>query len=202
MNIDDIINESSLSRIMEMWKLHATGTITAFRGSFDCGDGEKITMSANKGRNSVLKSSLLGSGFGVTKVKGSWIENGSKEVGEESFFVVDLKDSGMLKKILRQLGEKFEQDAITYADKESEYSAIGTNRCPNSWPGYGKSEVLGKPIFGRTGINGFSRVNGRAFVFEGAGEIITKLDYFPSEIRSISNIDKLYPDIDSIKTIK
>lgn len=162
-------NESSLSRVRKVWTEHDTGTITAFRDIEDCGDGDTIPKTEKKSRNRDLKSILLGMGYGVTKVKGSWAENGVEQ-NEASFFVVDINDKGSLKKDLIKLGTKYEQDAITYADAGSDYYAIGTNTCPDSWPGFGtigKSEKLGVPKFGKTGINGYSKVNNRAFVFEG-----------------------------------
>jgi hypothetical protein len=198
------LKESSLSRIQQYWAEYDTGTITSFRGFEDCGNGKKIDLNTNKNRNSVLKSLLLSKGYGVTRVKGSWLENGEKEVGEESFFVVDLKHSGNLKKDLVDFGGRFDQDAITYAPKGGDYSAISTNKCPESWPGFGsigKEQKLGSPVFGKTGINGFSRVGGRAFVFE-SFDLLTKLDHFPTHIRSITHIEEGYPDVESIRSIR
>ena len=203
MKFHNYLNESSLSRVQKAYFEHATGTITAFRDAHDCGEGDKIAMKENKIRNSILHSKLLKRGYGVTKVKGSWLENGSVEVGEMSWFVVDLKDSGQLKKDLIILGEQFEQDAITFSEKNGEYYAISSNTCKKAWPGFGKigiEQKLGKPKFGKTGVDGFSRVNGRAFVFEN-NEIITKMDYYPTEIRSIVHIDFGYPDKQSIINI-
>ena len=189
----EFLSESSLSRVQRQWSEHDTGTITAFRNAKDCGEGDKYNTKSNKARNSVLKSKLLKRGYGVTKVKGSWMENGDIEVGEESFFVTDLKDTGKLKKDLIALGAEFDQDAITYADKGDDYYAISTNECPQAWPGFGKlkkSAKLGKPTFGKTGVDGFSRVGGRAFVFK-ENYIDTKLDHNPTEIRSIQHIDEV-----------
>lgn len=198
------LSESSLNRVREAWKEHDTGTITGFRGFHDCGNGPRITKNENKGRNSVLRSMILAKGYGLTKVKGSWLENGTDEVGEASYFVVDLKDTGNLKKDLISFGKKFDQDAITFAEANGDYYAISTNTCPDSWPGFGvigKEERLGMPKFGKTGINGFSRVNKRAFVFERFNQWITKLSFYPTEIRSINTIHKRYPDKQSILNI-
>jgi hypothetical protein len=105
---------------------------------------------------------------------------------------------------LKELGEKFDQDAITYADANGDYIAISTNECPQAWPGFGRLGVesaLGKPKFGKTGVNGFSRVGGRAFVFE-SNDLKTKFNCYPTEIRSIMKIDEGYPDRDSIRNIR
>ena len=198
-----LLSERGLSRVYDSWKNHATGTITAFRGAHDCGNGDVLTKKENKGRNGVLRSMILAKGHGITKVKGSWIENGDTEVGEASYYVVDLKDSGNLKKDLIKIAAKFEQDAITYADAGGDYYAISTNKCPESWPGngtVGKEEKLGSPKFGKTGIEGFSRVNGRAFVFE-TFQLETKISHYPTEIRSITKIAERYPDKESIINI-
>ncbi len=200
MKFNKYINESSLSRVQKSWYQHDTGTITAFRNAHDCNDGNIITKKENKDRNGILKSKLLKLGYGITSVKGSWLENNEIEKGEMSFFVVDIKNSNNLKRDLITLGEQFEQDAITYAMKGDDYYAISTNKCKKAWPGFGiigKESKLGIPKFGKTGVNGFSRVGGRAFVFENT-TITTKLDFHPTEIRSIMHIDDGYPDKQSI----
>ena len=189
--ITKILSESTLNRIRSAWIEHDTGTITAFRDMTECGDGVKYTKKQNIGKNSILRSKLLKRGYGITKIKGSWIENGGKEVSEASYYVVDIKDSGKLLKDLIELGKDFEQDAITYAEKESDYYAVSTNMCENSWPGFGRvgvKEKLGKPKFGKTGISGFSRVNNRAFVFE-SYNLISRTDFGPISLRSIEHID-------------
>lgn len=200
MKLKVYLKESSLSRVQKAWGEHATGTITAFRGRHDCGDGDVIIKKENEARNSILKSKLLKRGYGITKIKGSWLENNEVERGEVSFFVVDVKDSGDLQKDLIDLGEQFEQDAITFAEKGDDYYAISSNTCIKAWPGFGKigeKTKLGKPVFGKTGISGFSRINGRAFVFESI-DYETKMCYHPTEIRSIMHIDNRYPDKRSI----
>lgn len=188
------LNESSLSRVREAWVEHDTGTITAFRDARECNNGEKYTNKQKKDMNAILKSKLLKRGYGVTKVKGSWYESGDKLVNEDSYFVVDLKDGGNLKKDLIALGKEFEQDAITYAKKGEDYYAISTNECVDAWPGFGKvgkEQKLGSPKFGKTGINGFSQVNNRAFVFEDfyVANQQTITSFSPTHIRSIKHID-------------
>lgn len=199
------INESSLSRIWEQAKKFDTGTISAFRSKTNCGedklddDGEILELSTeiskkiNRDNNAKLKKQLLGLGYGVTKIKGTYIENfGSDkavEVDEESFIVVDLKDSGNLKKDLEKLGNMYDQDSITFSKKSGEYYLIGTNKCPNAYPGYKREQKLGKPMFGDKG-EFFSKINGRPFVFkeslDKALDVLT--NYTPTEIRSLKAI--------------
>ena len=183
------LNESSLSRIWKQTKEHDSGTISAFRSAKDCNQGEPYSKKENLQRNAKLKAKLLNLGYGVTKIKGTYIENygsdNEKEVKEDSFIVVDLKDTGKLEKDLRKLGEEFEQDSITFQKKDGDYYLIGTNNCPDGYPGKGKKIKLGKPMYGKSG-EFHSKINGRPFVFESVESNLKKLtDFYPTEIRSI-----------------
>jgi hypothetical protein len=181
------LNESSLSRVWSQTKKHDFGTITAFRSARDCGNGEKYTKEENMKRNTSLLAKLRAKGYGVTKIKGSYIENfgspNAREVGENSFLVVDIKDSGNLKKDLMNLGEEFEQDSIIFGKAGESGVLIGTNMCPDGYPGYHKEVSQGGALFGKTG-QFMSRVKGRPFVFS---ESLEFTEYaapkFPSEFR-------------------
>lgn len=87
------IDESSLNRLYNHIKSKDCAVITAFRkqlinckGNMD--SDEKLNIKTNKGRNISLKSALLSLGYGVTNVKGTYIENylqdNSVEVKEDS----------------------------------------------------------------------------------------------------------------------
>lgn len=186
------VNESSLSRVWRQTQEHDSGTISAYRNARDCGDGVKYTNTEKNQRNTILASKLKAMGYGITKVKGTYIENYGSDneipVKEESFLVVDLKDGGTLKQDLMKLGEMFEQDSITYSKASGEYYLISTNRCPNGYPGFGKIGVevkLGKSMFGKKG-EFYSKVNGRPFIFESIqNRLAILLDHTPTEIRSI-----------------
>ena len=192
MNFKDYLNESSLSRVWKQANEHDTGTLSAFRYAPDCGNGKPYTKSENKSRNAKMKAKLLKYGYGVTKIDSTYIENyGSEnaiEVKEESFLVVDIKDSGNLKRDLMKLGEEFDQDSITYSNPSSKYYLIGTNKCPDSYPGYQKEEKLGTPLFGKDGEL-HSKINGRPFVFEVIlSEMQVLSDLSISEIRSTTKL--------------
>ena len=187
------VKESSLTKVWKHSQVHDVGTITAFRSARYCNDGVDFTKKENEDKNAILKAQLLKLGYGVTAIKGYYIENyktqNEKEVKENSFLVVDLKDTGNLKKDLVRLGEQYEQDSITYQNyKVGKYFIISSNKCPNGYPGSGKIGVereLGKSIFGKKG-EFFSKVNGRPFVFETYVSNLKSLsDYFPTEIRGI-----------------
>ena len=194
MKFEEYINESSLSRIWKHSKNHDSGTISAFRYAKNCGEGDVYTTKQNKDRNAILKAKLLTKGYSVTSIKGSYTENyGSDneiDVNEESFFIVDINDTDELKKDLIKFGEMFEQDSITYANKKGDYYLIGTNKCPNSHPGYKKEVKEGKSIYGEKG-KFFSKIGGRPFVFKNIDSKTNVLkEYSISEIRSIEHLSQ------------
>jgi len=192
------INESSLSRLWKFAKEHDTGTISAFRYAPECGNGKPYTHNENMKRNSQLKAKLLMKGYGVTPIKGTYIENyqtaNAKEVKEDSFFVVDIKNAGHLKKDLIELGKMFEQDSITYSKPNGDYYLISSNECPEAYPGNGVVGVevkLGKSMFGQSG-EFHSKINGRPFVFEEFSNKTLDIlsNHYSSEIRSIKHLSE------------
>ena len=170
MNFKDYINESSLSRLWRHNEEHDCGAMTAFRSARDCGQGDPYTTKENEARNKSLLAKLKSRGYGVTKLKGYYPE-GDRNVKEESFFVVDLKDTGNLLKDLKLFGKEFEQDSILFISMgsikgEDNAFLIGTNHCENNWLRYDQKEIFNK---GRIGYNSpiyTSYVNGRPFIFE------------------------------------
>ena len=190
------INEASLSRVYKHYTEHDSGTISGFRYATKCGEGETYSSEANNSRNRLLKSKLLTKGFGVIPIKGVYIENyGSdkaKEIDEESFFVVDLEDKGILKETLIQLGGEFDQDSVTFSEKGGKYSIIGTSKyCEDAYPKLGVEILLGTPAFGSDGVF-HSKVKGRPFVFKTAtkDELETLDKHTSTEIRSITHLSE------------
>jgi hypothetical protein len=165
------LNESSLSRLWTHNEKHDCGAITAFRVAEDCGEGEKYTSSDNKKRNRSLMSKLKSKGYGLTQLKGTYPEGG-KEAKEDSFFVVDLQETGDLLNDLKKLGAEFEQDSVLFVPKgaingEGEKAfLLGTNNCPKGWPGMGKKDIFAGGKLGKTSKIYTSKVNGRPFMFE------------------------------------
>lgn len=194
MKINDLLTESSLSRIYAATQKHDYGTITAFRYAPDCGTGKPYTYRENLQRNKSLLAKLKVAGFSVTSIKGSYIENygtaDAREVGENSFLVVDTQNKGNLKSVLLALGEEFEQDSIIFGTAGGAGVLIGTNHCPGGYPGYHKEAARGGAIFGKSG-EFMSRVNGRPFVFAETVEL-TEYGYakYPSELRGPATISK------------
>lgn len=158
----ELITESSLSRLWRKYKESDSGTITAFRGEYSKSDNMK--------RNAELKAALLGAGYSVTAIDGVYIEQygtaNAKRVKEASFIVFDYKNTGRLKKDLIRLGQKYDQDSVTFNSvSEGNYYLIGTSKREDSYPGFGKQIKLGKPMFGQNG-EFYSSVKGRPFVFQ------------------------------------
>ena len=191
----EYLTESSLSRLWKHSQEHDYGTITAFRYAPECGEGTPYTKKENLQRNKSLLAKLRSKGYGVTSIKGSYIENYGKatarEVGENSFFVADMQDKGRLKKDLLALGEEFDQDSIIFGDKGKSGALFGTNKCPEGYPGYGKKLVQGGAIFGKEG-EFMSRVNGRPFVFSESVETQAYgVSRFPTELRGSVKLAKM-----------
>jgi hypothetical protein len=166
------INESGLSRLVKHMDEHDCGTITAFRSKEGCGgpDDVEYSLDDNKKRNRQLYANLEVLGYGVTRVDGAYIENfgtqDAKEVTEDVYFVVDLKDKGTLKSDLMRLGEKYMQDSILFIPKGGKGSMlIGTNECPSSFPGYRKTQTYNDRNMGKGG-EFMTKVKGRPFMFQ------------------------------------
>jgi hypothetical protein len=173
MSVREYLTESSLSRLWKHNEEHDCGALTAFRKGEDCGEGRPYTKKENKQRNKSLRSKLVAKGYGVTELHGIYPEGGTTQK-ENSFFVVDLEDTGGLEKELAKLGELFDQDSILIIPKgaiknEAQAFLFGTNKCPNNWLGYHKKEVFSKGKVGYESKIYTSYVKGRPFIFEEVG---------------------------------
>ena len=172
------INESGLSRIYKHIMEHDCVVITAFRD--DANDDSKCTDKAviggdNMERNRDLKATLLGLGYGVTKVDGSYIEGFgtplAKEVKENSLFCVNLNDDADFVERLASLGEKFCQDSIIVFPKGGEGAhLLGTNNV--EFPGYGKKSMQGDLSMGQE-AEFMTRINNRPFTTKESVELET-----------------------------
>jgi hypothetical protein len=172
------VNESGLSRIYKHIQEHDCIVITAFRG--DTNDDSKCTDKAvvggdNMERNRDLKATLLGLGYGVTKVDGSYIEDFetplAKEVKENSLFCVNLNDDADFVERLTSLSEKFCQDSIIVFPKGGKGAHLmGTNNA--EFPGYGKKSMQGDLSMGQE-AEFMTRVNNRPFTTKEGIELET-----------------------------
>jgi len=174
-NLREYLTESSLSRLWRQMQEHDAGTITAYRSKEYDDQGnvaKEYTRAENKARNNVLGAKLRMK-YGVTRVKGAYIENygtpKAEEVGESTFFVVDISDRGTLEKDLRKLGQEFNQDSVMFIPKGTNRGILwGTKRDEFSnrfaTPKFGKKDVLPKAVWGLGG-EFMTKVRGRPFLF-------------------------------------
>lgn len=168
------LNESSLSRVQQHTQEHDTAILTGFRGDPEdtskCAeDMEEVkkgkAKQTNIQRNRDLKASLLASGYGVTKVDGSYIEDfdtpQAMEVSEDSLFVVNLKDEPGFKEKMEALGRKFCQDSVLMIPKGGKGAfLLGTNN--SEFPGLGNEISVGDLKYGEE-AEFMTRVKGRPF---------------------------------------
>ena len=154
------LKESSLSRLYRHMQEHESATLSAFRNEF--------TKKENLERNRELKAELLGRGYGVTRILGSYIENFETpkaiEVAEESFFVSNRKDDPDFVLEIARLGEDFNQDSVLIVDKGAQDAYLLGTSPEGEFPQYGKKESLGALKMGGE-AEFMSRVGGRPYTF-------------------------------------
>jgi len=120
-SIKNVLNESSLSRVLRQRSNHDTGCITAFRYNISKEKGMQLTDK--------LKQILQSKGYGCTYVDGFYKEQEmEKAAKEKSIFVVDLKDDGKLKETLIALGNQFGQESILFKPKGGGARLIRTTK--------------------------------------------------------------------------
>lgn len=162
------LNESSISRIYDHILKYECAIITAFRGSFNTFE--------NKGRNSILGAVLHKLGYGVTDVKGSYIENYNtdlaKEVKEDSFFVVNRNnDTNFVNNIIK-LGKKYDQDCVIIIEKGGNNSYL-----------YGTND---------TGFPGLDvKLDQGSFKPKQEGEFMTKIGGQPFKFSTYENLERM-----------
>lgn len=122
-----IINESSLNRVIHHTKNTNIGMITAHRGEHSAEE--------NHARNQSLKKDIRDAGHGYVHIKGHYTENKGtpeeRKVHEHSFLVIGKKgaDSGNLKHFLKKSGEKYGQDSVLHKEHDKEHATlIGTSK--------------------------------------------------------------------------
>lgn len=182
---------NSLNRLWELSKKHSIGTISAFNSVADSG-GVASTLAQNDKRSHQLKSKLLMQGYGVTLIKGIYIEHygadNQHEAISDLYLVVDFNDSDNFKEHLIVLAKQFRQDHITYSQSTGDYYLISCYASRNSDDGKGEivTEVkLSEPMFSDSGEL-HPKIDGRPFVFEFVSASVDVLsNHYPTEIRSI-----------------
>jgi hypothetical protein len=163
---DDVLMESSLSRIWAKTQNHSCGTITSFRGD--------KPYDENIRNNKKILSYLQSKGYSVTSILGTYIEGkGSpdeRDVNERSFFVCNDKvkgdDGGQLANDLFKLGELFDQDSVLIIPVGGKAYLWGTSNREHAYPSYNSKEEVGSGRFGKVAGEFLSKIKGREFAFE------------------------------------
>jgi hypothetical protein len=162
---NEILQESSLSRVSAMMSAHDAAIMSAWRVATDCGKGEKISRSANESRNRELLAILKSRGYGMTTVRGTWAPKSGIVSKEDSYIIIDIKDSGKLPTDAFNMGIKYDQDSVIIKPKGEQAYLKTTNSCDGT---IGSTFNIGEPMYGfngefRTGVNGknfvFSTIN-------------------------------------------
>jgi hypothetical protein len=111
-------NLKPIDKIIAYTSSHDTGAITAHQSH--------QTEDENQIRNRRLMAKLMLKNYDVSSIKGSYIENNGssneKEIAAEIFFVVDLKNKGVLRIDLGNLGQEFGLDSVLIIPKGSDIS--------------------------------------------------------------------------------
>jgi len=165
-----VVSESSLSRVSSYIQKHDCAVITAFRNQLiNCvseqESEEVLNLSDNRARNQKLKAALMLLGYGVTKVKGSYIENYMEENAiekkEESFFVVNIDSDPDFFDNIVALGKLYCQDSVMFFLNEgNDIFLYGTNH--SDFPGYEQKNQYGKFEYGLES-EFMTKVGGRPF---------------------------------------
>jgi|TARA_B100000282_G_scaffold287937_1_gene256017 hypothetical protein len=159
------LKESSLSRLYSHMQDHESAALSAFRNEF--------TKQENLERNRELKAELLGRGYGVTRILGSYIENFETpkaiEVAEESFFVSNRKDNPDFALEIAKLGEDFDQDSVLIVEKGAQNAYLLGTSPEGEFPPYAKRESVGALKMGDE-AEFMSRVRGRPYTFKSKEE--------------------------------
>ena len=133
------ILESSNYRIYSSISKYQCVIISAFRGN--------LTKDENLKRDKNLKLEITKEGYGITEIKGVYIENykseNARRVFEQSLFVVNKNDDPNFRNFMIKLGEKYDQDSILIIPEGVKGAFLyGTN--DTGYPGKYEMEEVGK----------------------------------------------------------
>jgi hypothetical protein len=137
---DESLHEAlnrSLARVHQHTQSRNIGIISANRG--------ENTADENKAAHKQLAKDIKSAGYGFAHVSGRSRE-GEEVQSEPSFLVIGAKGKeDQLLHHLKKWGQKYNQDSILHKPHNStEASLHGTSDNPESYPGPGKQEGVGK----------------------------------------------------------
>jgi hypothetical protein len=192
--VNHLLFESNIKRIEKWVDSKDIAILTGFRttlndvtnntfmGSKNVGDA--FSREENKKRNDELSDALLALQYGVTKVRGSWLEGfvmqnvpnaDEREWQEDSYFVVNLNNDPSFYNNIFKLSEYYNQDAFIYKPLNGTAKEVYTNHREYGendefsdefgvGSRFGKQAERGKFQVGKKNV-GMSRVGNQGFVF-------------------------------------
>jgi hypothetical protein len=200
-----LLKESSLSRIHSWIEKADVAIVTGFRddpydlakcptGASTAEDNQRSPKATNMLRNRDLKAALLSMRYGVTKVKGSYIEDFDTpqaiEVREDSMLVVNLEEDPSFISNITMLGKKFCQDSVLIIPKGGQGAYLhGTNN--SEFPGLDQKVEVGSLKMGAED-EFMTRVDNRPFTFNESLDTYKKLSRL--EKQAVDALSKLVLD--------
>ena len=170
---DKFLLNESMSTVHQHITEHDSALLTAHRAdpldTSACLEAASQSGAPNKERYRELKALLLDLGYGVRKVKGSFIENYGNldkqvEVKEDSLFVHNRKDEPAFVEQIIKFGKRYCQDAVLIIPQGGDGTYLyGTNN--SEFPGLDNSLEVGSFLGGEE-AEFMTRVGKRPFVFK------------------------------------
>ena len=160
---NELFELSGINRLIDFMDDYDIACITAYRDEYKdatpntlddrpdeykkSDEPYKYSLREKKLRNRNLSAYLIKKGYGVTKINGNYIEGygtiDAKELGEASYFVVNLDNDPDFFKTLFAISEYYNQDCFLYKEAgDNPAYNVGTNAC--EYPGYSNKVSLGK----------------------------------------------------------
>lgn len=161
--LQGMIQSAGLSRILQHGKNYQSGTISAFRPNY--------TAKENQNRHKLLGKLLHNRGYYKCQIQGVFDEGDGNQVKELSYFVWDSNNRDKLLDDLLDLGDKFEQHSITYADADSDYVLYSANpKSSGTATGATLATFKGTSFGDTKGSPSYSKIRGRPFMWDNYNE--------------------------------
>lgn len=162
------LNEGAgLSRIVQHMRERPFGVVSAFRNEY--------SRKENLERTKEMQAMVRKAGYGYIRMEGGWIEDGDKEVVENSIFIIGDPDQDILEfgGFVNDVGIAFQQEAVIVGDMQAVNLVY-----PN-----GNTEQIGTVDKIETTSVGqyFSKIKGKKFAFaESIEDIVDSLEFGPT----------------------
>ena len=158
---------AGLSRILRHMQDSPFGVVSAFRNEY--------TLKENLERTKDMQNMVRREGYGYIRMEGGWIEDGDKEVTENSIFIIGSPDEDFdeFASFINEVGTSFDQEAVIVGDMTDVLLLY-----PD-----GNHEKIGSVDKINTTSVGefFSKIKGKKFAFaESVEDIIDALEFGPT----------------------